>query len=99
MPGFFSSETHYQRDPLFIPFSLLRYIVWLKVGVSGKVAGRAVGGHQRDVNPTNCAIDSIRKLANEPLEVPSSSHGYLPTLCTLPTHTPILWMVFHMCFQ
>ena len=84
---------------LLIPFRLLRYIVWLRVGVSGKVAGRAVGVHQRAVDPANRTMDSTGKLAVEPLGMPSSRHGHPLTLCTLPTHNPILWMVFHMCFQ
>lgn len=64
------------------------------------VSGRAVGGHQRDVHPTNrTGIGYIGKLAVEPLGMLSSSQGHPLTLCALPTHNPILWMVFHMCFQ
>lgn len=33
--------------------------------MAGRTAPRALGGHQKDADPTECFVDSIRKLAHE----------------------------------
>lgn len=63
---------------------------------AGRTAAGALGGHQRNVDPTHCVTNAIRKPANDPLGTPHlqtlptglQSH---PMLCTLTCTCPTLW--------
>lgn len=60
-------ETQQQRDPLlFHPIQKTEvYCMAGWQGVAGRPAARALKGHQRDADPTNHFMHSIRKPASE----------------------------------
>ena len=61
----------YQRGPLLshpIQYTEVCGTTWGQKG-TGRTADQALRGHQRDTNPTNCFVESIRKTAHKLLGV------------------------------
>lgn len=61
--GFHSCAEHCQRS-LFLPCPMQNTDVCCMTWgwrAAGRTAAKALKGHQRDVDPTNCLADSIRK--------------------------------------
>ena len=98
MLSFSSCRGHHQRDPA-VSHPTQSTGVCCMTGereAAGKTAARALGEHQRDMDPTNCAADSIGKPTPEslgnPQRNPTNYSEGIPSVLEPQAHThPTLW--------